>query len=274
MKRLFLIFLILAFSSIAYGGDKVIFLGGSGSADLSATTSGQILRNNGGVLADSVLQDDGTDVTIPNGSSLVISSGASISLLGNWTGDLSVSGVITGGIGSATLTTCEGSDDTSTNAAFLTDSGESWPTNEYIGMTLYNTTDSSSCTVTANTGTTMTCTLAGGTDNDWDSGDGWAVAPGPSQSGYIFYIGAATTILHPATANYAAIYFSTTAATIKVDPQSDSMQFTLDGTATGTNGEELDSAGAAGDFIAIHNVSTTSAFTLGRSGTWTDGGAS
>ncbi len=42
-----------------------------------------------------------------------------------------------------------------------------------IGMTLYNITDGSSTTVTAVSGdmTTVTAVLAGGTDNDWDTGD-------------------------------------------------------------------------------------------------------
>jgi len=190
------------------------------------------------------------------------------------TGALTAAGTINGLTRYVVITTAEGADDTSSSAAFLTDSGESWPTNGYVGMTLYNVTDSSSCTVTANTDTTMTCTLAGGTANAWNSGDAWAVAPGPGQSGSIFYIGAATTILHPSTPGYVAMYYSIGANVVTVDPQSDSMQFVLNGTATGTDGEELDSPGAAGDFIAIHNVSATSAYTLGRSGTWIDGGAS
>ena len=57
------------------------------------------------------------------------------------------------------------------DAPFLTDSGESWVTNAFVGATLNNYTDVSACTITANTGTTITCTLAGGTDNDWDVGD-------------------------------------------------------------------------------------------------------
>jgi len=189
--------------------------------------------------------------------------------------NLATTGTINGTIKSTVLTTCEGTDDSgTTNQAFLTDSGESWPTNAYVGMTLYNITDGSSTTVTANDGTTMTGTLAGGSENDWDNGDSWAVAPGPYQSGSIFYIGSATTILHPATAGYVACYYSTAANTIKVDPQSGSMQFTLNGTPTGTNGEELDSAGAAGDYICIHNQSATIGITLGRSGSWSDGGSS
>ncbi len=66
-------------------------------------------------------------------------------------------------------------DDTSANAAFMTDSGESFTVNEFVGWTIYNLTDGSSGVITANTGTTVTATLSGGTDNDWDSGDKYLI---------------------------------------------------------------------------------------------------
>ncbi len=187
---------------------------------------------------------------------------------------ISTSGTITGLVGSTVLTNTEGTHDGSNNVAIMTDGGESFGTSAYVGMTIYNNTDGSSCTITANDGTTMTCTLAGGTGDDWDTNDTWSVAPGPLQSGTLFYISSATTILHPATANYVAGYYSTAANVIKVDPQSGSMQITLNGTPTGTNGEEIDSPGAAGDFIWIHNQSATVGVTHGRSGVFIDGGAS
>jgi hypothetical protein len=68
-----------------------------------------------------------------------------------------------------------GSDDTSANAAFMTDSGEAFTTNEFVGWTIYNITDGSSGVITANTATTVTATLSGGTDNDWDSGDKYVI---------------------------------------------------------------------------------------------------
>jgi len=187
---------------------------------------------------------------------------------------------------SVILTNCEGAQDdgaSGSNLLFMTDDGESFPVDGLIGMTLYNITDVSSCTIGDNDADDVYCVgysvgvssgLSGGTDDDWDDGDVWAIAPGPKQSGMIFYINAATTILHPSTAGYTAGYYSTGANVIKVDPQSSSMQFTLNGAPTGTNGEELDSPGAAGDFIMIHNQSATVGVTLGRSGTWIDGGES
>lgn len=182
--------------------------------------------------------------------------------------------IITGLVNSTILTTAEGTHDTGESAATLVDSGESWTTSAYVGMTLYNITDGSSCVVTANDGTTMTCTLTGGTDNHWDTTNVWAVAPGPKQSGSIFYINAATTILHPNTAGYMVTYYSVGANIVKVDPQSGSMQFTLDGAPTGTNGEELDSNGGAGDVIEIHNQSETIGVTINNVGPWVDGESS
>lgn len=68
-----------------------------------------------------------------------------------------------------------GADDTSTNAAFMTDSGEAFTVNEFVGWTIYNITDGSSGIITANAATTVTATLSGGTDNDWDTADKYVI---------------------------------------------------------------------------------------------------
>jgi len=65
-----------------------------------------------------------------------------------------------------------GSDD----ASALTDSGAAWVTSELVGLTIYNKTDGSSGTVTANTSTTVTATLSGGTGSDWDAADEYIIA--------------------------------------------------------------------------------------------------
>ncbi len=67
--------------------------------------------------------------------------------------------------------TTTGTHDGLANAAFLTDSGESWEIDQWVGYALANTTDGSATTVTSNTATTITGVLAGGTDDDWDIGD-------------------------------------------------------------------------------------------------------
>jgi len=71
--------------------------------------------------------------------------------------------------------TLTGTHDGSSNVAVLTDSGEDWGINQFIGYTLTNTTDSSSTTVTSNTSNTITGVLAGGGDNDWDAGDAYTL---------------------------------------------------------------------------------------------------
>ncbi|GAI22002.1 unnamed protein product, partial [marine sediment metagenome] len=58
----------------------------------------------------------------------------------------------------------------------LTDSGESWITDEWVGFRIFNTTDGSAAMITSNTGTTVTATLSGGTDNDWDTNDSYDIS--------------------------------------------------------------------------------------------------
>ena len=68
-----------------------------------------------------------------------------------------------------------GSHDGAGDASVLTDSGESWTTDEWVGYTIYNTTDGSQGLITANTATTITATLYGGTENDWDVSDAYLI---------------------------------------------------------------------------------------------------
>lgn len=67
----------------------------------------------------------------------------------------------------------------SNNASGLTDSAAlteaSWYPDDLVGLTISNTTDGSSCAITANGKDTVTCTLTGGTDNDWDTGDAYVI---------------------------------------------------------------------------------------------------
>lgn len=69
-----------------------------------------------------------------------------------------------------------GTHDGSGNSATLDDSTATWAVNELIGFVVTNTTDGSSGTITANTATQVTATLAGGTDNDWDASDAYSIA--------------------------------------------------------------------------------------------------
>lgn len=75
------------------------------------------------------------------------------------------------------VTTYTGTHDGAGNASSLTDSGASFPTtgNGLVGCKIKNTTDGSEGFITANTATTVTATLAGGTDNDWDASDAYQI---------------------------------------------------------------------------------------------------
>ena len=75
------------------------------------------------------------------------------------------------------------------NSATLINAGARWP-QSLVGATVYNITDGSFGDITAisGDGTTITAALAGGTDDDWDTGDVhrivWAVATDPINDGY------------------------------------------------------------------------------------------
>lgn len=58
-----------------------------------------------------------------------------------------------------------------TNTSQLTDEGKEWIENELAGKTVRNLSDGSSGIITTNTETTITATLEGGIENDWDAGD-------------------------------------------------------------------------------------------------------
>lgn len=64
------------------------------------------------------------------------------------------------------------------DAAILTDSGQTWTNDEWIGHYILNTTDGSRALITDNDATTITGTLEGGTENDWDNGDTYLIADG------------------------------------------------------------------------------------------------
>lgn len=67
--------------------------------------------------------------------------------------------------------------DTATaTSAVLTDSGETWTVNEWVGYTVKNVTDGSQCLCTENDGTTITGVLYGGTLDTWTTGDTYHIA--------------------------------------------------------------------------------------------------
>lgn len=64
------------------------------------------------------------------------------------------------------------------NAAVLTDSGASWTTDQWVGYYIKNVDDGSWGVITANTATTITATLYGGSENDWDTNDDYSIVQG------------------------------------------------------------------------------------------------
>jgi hypothetical protein len=105
-------------------------------------------------------------------------------------------GNTTNGIAGLNVT---GSHDGGNNSAFLSVAGASWAVDAFKGtgtyatndnlqtFMLWNRTDGSVANITASTGTTITGTLYGGTDNDWDSGDVFLITygyPGLDQNGW------------------------------------------------------------------------------------------
>jgi hypothetical protein len=74
-----------------------------------------------------------------------------------------------------------GQHDGAADATVLTDSGESWATDEWAGYVIVNTSDGSKGIIASNTATTITLTadgLNGGTDNDFDVSDNYLIAAG------------------------------------------------------------------------------------------------
>ena len=237
-------------------------------------SSGAILGGALGSTDNQLLRSDGTGGATAQGTGITVDDSNNVTVPGN----ISSNGLVTGLMPTKVLTSPSGTHDGSSDVATLSDSGESFTTNAYVGMTVYNITDGSSCTVTANDGTTMTCTLTGGSENDWDASDSWQVGPGPYQSGSWLYVTGAGTIRHPSTAGYQVCYESDAAAVLTVDMASSSMIFqgVLDSAVTALDaGDSIDSSGSTtGDFQCIHNKSATEAQGKGKRGTWVDGGES
>lgn len=248
--------------------------------DLSAATTGAEVKHIHAQTADRTVTWPDGNVTFVAGTMVPATSGTLTTPIingatgtgGKFTGDL------TGLMPSVIVLVPSGVHDGGDNQAIMTDGGIDIGASALIGMTVYNVTDGSSCTITANAATTITCTLAGGTDNNWDDSDVWQVGPGPSQSGSVFYVAGAGTIRHPATAGYGGCYVADGANKLTVDMASDTMVFTgtLDAAvATLDAGDSIDSSDTTtDDYMCLHNKSATAVKGLGKRGTWADGGAS
>ena len=78
-----------------------------------------------------------------------------------------------------------GSHTGSDNASVLTDSSKTWTVNEHVGKYIYNLADGSRALISANTATTVTGSLSGGSGNDWDTGDAYYIVSAPGLTGHV-----------------------------------------------------------------------------------------
>ena len=79
-----------------------------------------------------------------------------------------------------------GAHDGADNASVMTDSNAGFDPGQWVGYTITNSTDGSSGTITANTESTVTATLSGGTQNDWDAGDVYQIAVEPTEDSDLY----------------------------------------------------------------------------------------
>lgn len=187
---------------------------------------------------------------------------------------LALSGMLTGLMPSVNVLVPSGTSTDVPSETVLTHADDGSASNAYVGMTLYNVTDSVSGTVTASTSTTIT--VAAGSMS-WANTNVYQLGPGPTQSGSMFYVGTAGTIRHPATAGYVAGYYVNVAGVVTVDMASGSMIFqgVLNSAfATLDAGDCIDSPATKGSYYIIHNKSATEAIGFGSANVWLDGGAS
>lgn len=143
--------------SITNGAFRDFIFGTVGSALIECTTieGFKLINELNGTFE--VTSNDGFNGTMAYDITGV-SSGGSVEFLFKWVKDPGT-------------TEETGTHDGSNNAAIMTDSTATFTVNEFIGFTIKNTTDGSEGFITANTTTTVTATLAGGTDDDWDTSD-------------------------------------------------------------------------------------------------------
>ncbi len=132
--------------------------------------------------------------------------------------------------GSGGLAPITGTSTGSANASALTDSAAGFLAGGVRpGDTVANGTDGSSCTITGVTATTVTCTLSGGTENDWDASDAYSFTGAVKR---VFVNDGATLTVNYADASPAAsvtanAYIDLSAPTItKVSPSADYLNTT------------------------------------------------
>jgi cytoskeletal protein CcmA (bactofilin family) len=136
-----------------------------GSGGLGAIT--KIITNDNVAVANMTGSDVINSITVQDAATLVIENTCTSGLIGLY------------GVGHLTnnsLVSVTGSMTGTTNPVVMTDAAANFAAGALVGLTIYNTTDSSSGIITANTATTVTVAyLTGGTHNVWFTGDAYTV---------------------------------------------------------------------------------------------------
>jgi hypothetical protein len=217
-----------------------------------------------------------TQVAINRASAALTVAGLTLTtpVIGAATGtSLALTGALTGLAPQKILTIASGTNDTAGDSTTTMHLDAQNFDASYVGMTIWNTTQTQSCVITSTTAHELVCSggLSGAVH--WDNSDAWIVAPGPDQSGSMFYVATASTIYHPSTAGYVACYMAEGHIKVTVDMVSTSMVFTgtldslIDTTSAGHYIASSDTT--TDDYICLVNKSTTAVKGLGKRGTWT-----
>jgi hypothetical protein len=251
-----------AISATTFVGNLTGDVTGNVTGDVTGTASGNLKKAAAAFSTDFV--------TCTDASGDLYSCGAKVDLSSTITQNVETSGYLAGRMRAIIITAPSGTSTDVPSETVLTHADDGSAANAYIGMTLYNVTDSVSGTVTASTSTTIT--VAAGSMS-WANTNVYQLGPGPAQSGSIFYVGAAGTLRHPATVGYLAGYYQTTTGVLIINPASDTMVITNATASAIDAGNAIDGPATAGAFIWLHNASATLGYAQGKNGTWTDGGA-
>jgi hypothetical protein len=130
------------------------------------------------------------------------------------------------------------------------------------------------CAAVAGTTGTFTGTLAGLVGVTLDTDAAVDLATASNAAGAMRVNNDADAIdytLPPCAAGLNVCFYGIAAGVITVDPDDGTDTIYLNGTSVGA-GDAIDSPGAVGDFICLLGLDDTRWATLGRSGTWVDGG--
>lgn len=156
----------------------------------------RIIINDVELINDGATVDE-TDFTAPSPVGMGAQSGAASILIigGSWTGTgintktavnqntitwLNVTFNLTDPLyatqtNTRTLISDSGTDDTSVNAATMTDTGAAFTVNEHVDKIIRNLTNGSEGLITANTATIVTAKMEHGLTNVWNSGDAYSI---------------------------------------------------------------------------------------------------